>query len=158
MWSKIFIRATITNIAGAYEAKIFYSYYYLYEYSTSCVFETKEQAQTYILKERCHQLIYEYWKFIFFFTLYMDNYQFNLIISCCCRTSPLSMCVIYNSNNRYKIVNAFERRIYHNTNDGKYYQVYISYCTRCVIPIEFINGETSQDFNNFDCMIEIYQP
>ena len=97
-------------------------------------------------------------KIYIFFTLYIDNYQFSLLIGCCWRTSPLSMCVIYNSNNRYKIVNAFERRIYHNTNDGKYYQVYISYCTRCVIPIEFINGETSQDFNNFDCMIEIYQP
>ena len=57
MWSKSFVKAKIEKKKSLFVATITYSYFGLYHYDVLNVFETLEQAEHYLLYERCNGVI-----------------------------------------------------------------------------------------------------
>lgn len=85
-----------------------------------------------------------------------SQYEFSMLVGCSCRQKPMPVSIIYNRDNRYRLACAFERRFYSKVDDGgkQFFQVWLTWCTRCICP--FANGVCTQDFDNFDSMLEIY--
>lgn len=52
-WSKSFVRAKIKPVKGVWVATITYSYYGLYHYPIIEHFETKVEAEHWVLQNRC---------------------------------------------------------------------------------------------------------
>jgi hypothetical protein len=56
-WAKSFIKAKIQKKKELYVATITYSYYGLYHYDVLSVFNTLQEAEHYLLYERCGGVI-----------------------------------------------------------------------------------------------------